>query len=171
MSYNSNRYYKYKHGWINTTTTKYSLAIDKEVKLEIKSLKDLEYKRRVNKLISYAVNNPKSDYMTNLDMYNITKYYRPEATHRRSEYDEESYQVWSKDIDEENRLMYKIYDHLKKVFIISIEGHDLDKSKQDTKLQSDLYDQMGETRTFSLDQELDRPESRKMLNYLLNYTF
>jgi hypothetical protein len=137
MKYNNQRYSKYKKSWINTSVIKYTLGISDKVKLEIKSLKDLDYKYRVNQLISYAVRNPKSDFITNYRLFSGVKFNRPEATHRRSEYDDEGYQVWSKDIDDNNRLIYRIYEYLKIILIVSISGHDLDKSKISTRLQSE----------------------------------
>jgi len=45
--------------------------------------------------------------------------------------------LYSQDIDYGNRLIYRVCEHPKIIFIISIDGHDLDESKINTMFHSD----------------------------------
>jgi Txe/YoeB family toxin of Txe-Axe toxin-antitoxin module len=126
---------------------------DEELKSKKKSAENSKYVDRVNELISCAVRSPRADEFVdtrfksfkhvenaNYKSYTLIEFDRPEATHRIEEYDDkDGNEAWSKDIDRENRLIYRIYDDLKIIHFISIEEHDLDEDKIATKLQSDTY--------------------------------
>ena len=145
-----------------------SNIVDKEfdiIREDIKNSKEHpDYLKRVEGLINCALRYPRADdnkdFSSLIDRFNI-----PEGTHPRTEYidkkpneegQEDGIEIWSKDIDKNNRIMYRVYDRNKTIFFISIRGHNLTEAKKDTKLQSDIA---------SLDYLLDPYSQREDFNY------
>lgn len=125
----------------------------------------IKYRDRVKKLNELVQSNPQTDCISDKyrktnshnpdsnrieDIYDINKYLNsfdykdfnvPETTHRRSDYDDENgvYEGWSKDIDEKNRLIYRIDTiGIGKIQIISISGHDFDIKKHSAPFSSKI---------------------------------
>jgi Txe/YoeB family toxin of Txe-Axe toxin-antitoxin module len=120
---------------------RYKLRIPPEVSERLKELEteNPNYWNQINKLISLAVRSPKEDEIKNINPPFIG-FYRPEATHQRNGYDKlgEGREIWSKDIDQTNRLIYKIDDIRKIITILSIEGHNLTQEKLSLKFFSEI---------------------------------
>jgi Txe/YoeB family toxin of Txe-Axe toxin-antitoxin module len=141
--YNINRLEECLKSQVRDNNIKYKHDIPLAIKKKLKKLKKesrlnkyfSDYSNRVDKLIDLTLEYPRADKIKNPDINSFT--YKgfdiPEATHRRSKYDdkEKGYEVWSKDIDEESRLIYRIYDELKIIEFISIIGHDVEETDED----------------------------------------
>ena len=120
---------------------KYELIIPPKVLKRLRELKteNPNYWNQVNKLFSLAWRSPKEDEIKNINSPFIG-FNRPEATHQRTGYDnlEEGCEIWSKDIDKTNRLIYEIDDIRKIITILSIEGHNLTQEKLSLKFFSEI---------------------------------
>jgi mRNA-degrading endonuclease RelE of RelBE toxin-antitoxin system len=120
---------------------KYELIIPPEVLKRLQELKTEKpnYWYQVNKLISITRRSPKEDEIKNISPPFIG-FNRPEATHQRTGYDKlgEGREIWSKDIDQTNRLIYEIDDIREIITILSIEGHNLTQEKLSLKFFSEI---------------------------------
>ena len=133
------------------TSKKYKLKLAKYIEDQLKPIKGSTYFKKVDSLLKSVIKNPKKDIDNDFktgksneeidaSKYTFNGFDRPEGTHCRHDYDDKikNCEIWSKDIDEVNRFMYKIYDGLDLIFVISIDEHDLDSSKLKTELKSDI---------------------------------
>ena len=145
--YNIKRYYNCLKSQ-KKDNNKYRPEFSHMVKKQLKSIKrlvknsneDPKYIIRVEHLIGCAVRFPMADENRKINSFSFIGFDRPEATHRRSDYDNKTkgYEVWTKDIDHENRLIYGIYNKSKIIEFLSIKGHDLieDKIYSDSETMS-----------------------------------
>ena len=152
---------EYLKSHTRNSNIEYKPYLSPTVKKEKRKLeKGSDYSKRVDKLISLTVEYPRADEIKDPDinLFTYKGFDIPEATHRREKYDKKGeYEVWSKDIDKANRFIYRIYDGLKIIYVISIEEHDLNEAKKSTKLQSDID---------SLNYLLDPYNQREDFNYI-----
>jgi hypothetical protein len=132
--YNIERYKNFLNLQDRNNYIQYIFYFSPEVEEELNLKKGSDYSDRVYKLIWSALNYPRADEIVDstLESFTCVGFDIPEATHPRPEYDNKrgGYEVWSKDIDKENRLLYRIYDELEIIYFISIIGHDLDSNKK-----------------------------------------
>jgi hypothetical protein len=130
--HNISKIEKYLESQNRNYNIKYRPEFSPEIEEELYSKKGSDYSNQVHKLIKLTLHYPRADGIeySDLNFFTYKGFDRPEATHRRSKYDdkEKGYEVWSKDIDEESRLIYRIYDELEVIEFISIIGHDLDSN-------------------------------------------
>lgn len=97
------------------------------------------YLDRVKKLFDIIPKFPRRDKDRNFDSFTYKGFDVPEVTHRKTILGNKTkgYEIWSKDIDKENRLIYgicEINDKKGIILFLSILGHDL---KEDTKSYSE----------------------------------
>lgn len=119
----------------------------------LKNSNCLDYLKRAYDLIGCATHFPKADkilhsklessiYIEGVKFKSFTYngFDIPKATHplHKHHNEKEGYEVWSKDIYKENRLIYQVYDGTREIMFIKISGYDLDANQISTKLQSEL---------------------------------
>lgn len=105
------RFNKYKGGFEKGFNAK-DYTIDKSIILEELQSKPVDYQAKVNRLIDMILDYPKVDPITELQpsTYSYTGFDVPQITHLvLKELNRDYFEVWSKDIDYDNRLGYIIW--------------------------------------------------------------
>ena len=144
--YNIKRYEKHLRGQKRNLNINYIPKSSPKVEKEKKRIKELiekyrnssyeeftyysNYLDRVKKLFKIIPKFPREDENKKFNSFSLDGFDIPEATHRRNDYDKyKNYEIWSKDIDRGNRLIYRIDEDLERhtgtILFLSIWEHDL----------------------------------------------
>ena len=108
--YNKDRLINYLKHQDRNNYIRYTPYFSPKVDEELASRKGSDYSDRVYKLIWSTLDYPRADEIVDstLESFTCIGFDIPEATHHLPKHDDkEGNEVWSKDIDEENRLLYR----------------------------------------------------------------